>query len=372
MGSGPTRVLVLSLSVCVAAAIAGCSDDSEVGSDSLEVAEVQGLDLPFADAFLSPNGERIATYVDDELCVYTSDGEQESCAEDLPEIDPNSIQWDTGGTRLAFTENYFVYFHEPDIWTYDVDSEELTNLTDDGVDEVDLTEELPDAARTDTTPVWRNDSTIWFVRTTRDEEPAEVMELSVDGGEAESVGTLDTAQAPFIFAVTPDGDRVAYERADEEDVVVSDLGGDNLTTLAEPTAYSVSVSSSGDDLLVSPIRASADPSQYPPSEVVPADGGDGTELDESAFWATWRTEGDGLLYASQTGEAADPTELSLRLADDAGDEGHEVTTGPFLPPYRQASWRLPVWSSQDTVLLMRRDEAEAAGFQYVLLRLGEE
>jgi dipeptidyl aminopeptidase/acylaminoacyl peptidase len=376
MVSGPTRrtslVLVIAAS---AAALAGCSDDSDGPSvDSLEVVDTQVLDLPFSDAFLSPNGERIATYAEEELCVYSSAGEEERCVDEEVEVDPNSIEWAADGSRLAFTENFYQYFHDPDVWTLDADSGELTNLTDDGVDEGGLDIQADDSdADIDVSPVWMDDSTVRFLRWHRDEETVEVLEVAADGGDPEQVGSLATSTAPGTIAYSPDGEQVAYLRyEDEEDLVLADLAGEDVTTVADGTTFAASFSADGEHVLAAPLGVMYAPSEAPPALVVPTDGGDPTELGESVFWAAWRAEGDGLLVAEQLGPGEDPTEMSLQLTDDGSDEGREVTTGPFVPPFRQASWRLPVWSTQDTVLLMRRSEEAESGFEYVLVQLGEE
>ncbi|MGH3455554.1 MAG: hypothetical protein ACRDP2_14120, partial [Nocardioidaceae bacterium] len=71
MSSGPTLLLTTSILTADAFTLAGCADDSPP-VDDLEVIEVEELDLPEGDAFLSPDGERIATYASAELCVYNA------------------------------------------------------------------------------------------------------------------------------------------------------------------------------------------------------------------------------------------------------------------------------------------------------------
>lgn len=394
MGSGPARFFTLPLAIATAAAfVAGCSDDDDEtlpDVDGLDVVEIQELDLPFGDAYLAPNGERIATYADNELCIHSADGEQERCVAQDVSLDANSIRWSSDGTRLVYTEDLYKRFLESDIWLLDAESGDLTNLTDDGVAADDGNAILNPAdeegagADLDAVPVWvDDDSAIRFLRWNRGEEDStvEVLEMPSDGGDPESIGTLATETAPVDVAYSADGGLAAYNRADDEDTALTDLEGESAESIADDAAHLVSFSSDGEDLLVAP-NAGYNYPDMPPVKVVSVDGDETTELDGTVGWATWRTGGDGLAYA--TYDLKDPERIALRLAADAGGDGREVDDGGLIAPYREATWRPPVWSSQDTILLMRQqdrpDETEsedteddgASPFQYVLVHLGEE
>lgn len=384
MRPGPARLHAVPLALAtVALAISGCSDDEDDAPNvgDLEVTDVQELDLPFGDAFLAPNGERIATYTEDELCVYSAEGEQQRCVDRELALDANSIRWNAEGTRLLFTENFFEYLYEPDVWMLDAESGDVTNLTDDGVDESgpDLMTDPEDgepAADIDTVPVWADDETVRFLRWHRSEDEestVEVMEVPADGGDPESVGDLATGTAPIDIGYTPDG-RAVYARADQEDVALSDLSGEDVRSISDDTTSLFSVSDSGEDLLVMPNPAAASYSaDWPAVTVVPVDGGEPTEIADSVRWATWRSGSEGIVYASM--DVDDPRTTTLHLLADADSESRNVSTGSYLAPYRGASWRSPVWSTQDTILLMQENDSgdSADGgepFQYVLLHLG--
>jgi dipeptidyl aminopeptidase/acylaminoacyl peptidase len=371
MPSRLPRSLIVSVVVAAALlAVALWSRDSVAVGD-LEVAETQELDLPFGDAYLAPNGERIAVYAEEELCVYTADGEEERCVDDPTSLDPNSVRWNPDGSRLLFTENFYQYFDEPDIWLLDADSGEVTNLTDDGVEEGGLDIE-ESGADVDVSPEWVDDgSTVRFLRWHQDDDAVDVMELPADGGEPEQVGVLATDSAPGLISYSPDGERAAYARMAEEDTVVADLDGENVETIADGTSYMPAFSPDGESVLAMPLYGGYDPSEVPPTRVVPVDGGEATELDRLR-WAAWRTGGKGLATA-EVGVEENVGQVTMRIGEDADDEGHEVGEGTYLPPYRGATWLPPVWSEQDTILLMELvegDEDEGNDFRYVLLHLG--
>lgn len=361
----------------VALTAVGCSDDEEASDvDDLEVAEVEELDLPFGDAYLAPNGERIATFADHQLCVYTATGARERCVDKDPVgfLDPNSVRWNPEGSRLLFTEDFYRYLHEPDIWSLDADSGELTNRTDDGVEEsaIDVEES---GSYIDVSPDWVDDgSTIRFLRWRPRHDVVDILEMPADGGEPDQVGVLATDSAPGMIAYSPDGERAAYVRMDDEDTAVTDLDGEHVSTLADDSTYMPAFSYDGEYVLAAPLLGGHDPNDTPPVRVMSVDDGGATELDRLE-WAAWRTGGDGLAYA--TFDELDRQEVTLRLAAGADSEGREVSTATLLAPYREASWLPPVWSTRDTILLMREADIDASEgderpFQYVLVHLGQE
>jgi hypothetical protein len=380
MTLGPALRFVFTLAATSATlALSACSgDDGDApAASSLTIVDTHELDLPFGDAYLSPDGERIATYAGTELCIYTADGDQEGCAADELELDPNSIRWSPDSSRLAYTENYFVYLTEPDIWVLDADSVEATNLTDDGGEphEVNIIDEAESSgADIDTTPMWVDDSTIRFIRGAGDDQPVAVMEISTAGGDPEEVGTLDTTAPPGAVAYGSDGGSAVYERVSESDLVRSDLDGGDVETLADANAFSISASPTGDDVLALPAAVAwLSEDDAPPTRIQSFDGGESTEIDGRLSWATWRTDGEGFAYAEV--DEMDPTTMSLRLTDSPADEAEEVAHGSYLAPYRTASFRLPVWSAQDSMLLMELNEdgdGEASDFGYVLVEFGAE
>jgi hypothetical protein len=392
MSSGPTRILALSIvAVTTAPAIAGCSDDATARSPSLEVVEVQPLDLPPGDAYLSPDGSRIATYADRELCVYTADGGKVRCADHRIDLDPNSVQWNSDGSRLLYTEDFWTEYddtagnaarQEPDIWSFHVRSGEATDLTDDGVDpaDVDLRNQPRNSQTVDTLPMWIDDSTIRFLRSDDGWDTVAVMQMPAAGGEPEQVGTLPLDFPPESVAYTPDGERAAYERQPQHhDLVLSNLQGRDVETIVDDsTHYTVAFSPDGHDAVAVGYSADFDPSNpttyamgWPVAMTV--DSADATELDEAIQWAAWRPSGDGLIYA-EVEESDDATlEFPLRIVsdvNDVSDDARLLSDRSFLPPHLRATLRAPVWSEQNTMLL-REQTDDTSQLRYVLVHLGE-
>ncbi|HYJ69419.1 MAG TPA: hypothetical protein VEX15_17340 [Nocardioidaceae bacterium] len=407
MSSGPTRLLALSLATAATALpLTGCFDDDDppAPSPDLEVVDVQSLDLPPGDAYLSPDGRRIATYAGRELCVYTADGDKVRCADRPIDLDPNSVQWNSDGSRLVYTEDFWdeddgdldveagETEQEPDIWTFQTGSGEVTDLTDDGVDpaDVDLRDQPRNDQAVDTLPMWIDGSTIRFFRSDDGWDTVAVMQIPAAGGEPEQVGTLPLKFPPESVAYTPDGEQAAYDRwipyhdgkfVGTQDVALSNLRGRDVETIVEGSRYTVSLSSDGDDALAVPYRLDFDPSNpsiytFDPSAALSVDGGDATELDEEVQWAAWRPSGDGLIYAefNENDEDSDLLEFPLRIVtdvNDVGDDARELSDRSFLPPFLHADLRAPVWSKQNTMLLREQSDDEPTDFQYVLVRLGK-
>jgi hypothetical protein len=376
MSSGPTRTSALSVAIAAgAASLVGCSDDPTPIPD-LEVVDVQPLDLPPGDAYLSPDGGRIATYAHTQLCVYTTDAEKQLCADDPIVLDPNSIRWNPDGDRLLYTDPYRPYPYErqePDVWSFDAESGEVTNLTDDGVDPADVTHRATPPEDVDgdfdVLPVWVDDSTIRFLRKDwSNEYTAAVMELPADGGEPEQVGTLETRYVPDTVTYTPDGRQAAYEA--EYYTELSDLDGD-VDTIADDQSFTTAFSPDGSKVLAVP-RGVDDPrgtdDRVP--TVVSVDDGHLKELYEPIRWATWQPDGDALAFA----RAEDAERFPLRIAGDVNEVGSNtglLSERSFLPPHRDANLLSPVWSEQDTMLLMERTDEGPNGFRYVLVHLGQ-
>ncbi len=96
-----------------------------------------GGDYSFHNAILSPDGSKIAW--DDEVgvCVYTFADDETECtpwdgyAEGLRTGRYNLPAWSPDGRQIAYAENFFLYFNESDIWTFDVETKTFTNRTDD-------------------------------------------------------------------------------------------------------------------------------------------------------------------------------------------------------------------------------------------------
>jgi hypothetical protein len=382
MSSGPTQHRLLCIALAVAAAsLVGCSDESSEPPD-LEVAKVQPLDLPPGDAYLSPDGGRIATYSGNELCVYSANGRKELCADRPIVLDPDSIAWSPDGSQLTYTEPYSPYgpygrmMREPDVWSLDADTGEATDLTDDGVGPVDRGMFRDADAHFDALPEWVDDSTIRFVRKDWSvDNQAMLMEVSARGGEPEQVGTLESRYVPVSIASTPDGERVALTGEGEtvlSDLDDDDMGGIDAESVAEGGIYVTAFSSDGDEVLAVPRGGAYNESHvrhHVPS-VVSVDDGHLKELYEPIRWAAWQSDGGALVYASSAEPGA--PQSSLRVVGDVDqieDGAKLLSERSFQPPYDRATLLPPVWSERDTLLLTERTDEEADGLRHVLVHL---
>ncbi len=133
-------------------------------------------------------------------------------------------------------------------------------------------------------------------------------------------------------------------------MVVAGLDGEDVEMIIDDTLASPEFSADGEEVLVAPYVGGLAPEDAAPTEIVTSDGEE-VALDEE-----------------------DPGHVSLQLAADGSADGREVTTGVYAAPYRMATGRSPVWSTQDTMLLM--DMSEDTGTEveprYVLVHFGEE
>lgn len=133
-------------------------------------------------------------------------------------------------------------------------------------------------------------------------------------------------------------------------MVVAGLDGEDVEMIIDDTLASPEFSADGEEVLVAPYVGGLAPEDAAPTEIVTSDGEE-VALDEE-----------------------DPGHVSLQLAADGSADGREVTTGGYAAPYRMATGRSPVWSTQDTMLLM--DMSEDTGTEveprYVLVHFGEE
>lgn len=169
---------------------------------------------------LSPEGTMIATTTNggQDLCVFTvPDAEQVSCTP-LPgtviRIDSTTIDWSPASDALVFGERVTEFLIDGDIWRFDIESGELTNLTeDDYVGRLSLnSDEEYDPIPVDFAPAWSPDgSTIAFSRTTltgADDSPTSMMLLDVASGEVTELAVFDETVAftlPFRMVWSPSG-----------------------------------------------------------------------------------------------------------------------------------------------------------------------
>jgi hypothetical protein len=169
---------------------------------------------------LSPEGTMIATTTNGggNLCIFTvPDAEQVSCTQ-LPgnviRIDPTTINWSPASDALVFGERITEFLVDGDIWHFDIESGDLTNLTeDDYLGPLSLrSDEEYDPIPVDFAPAWSPDgSTIAFSRTTltgADDSPTAMMLLDVASGEVIELAVFDEFTPftlPFRMVWSPSG-----------------------------------------------------------------------------------------------------------------------------------------------------------------------
>ena len=177
---------------------------------------------------LSPDGRWLAAYEAEELCVYDTATLAESRCALLPDasIHWEAAAWSPDSQRIALTQHAAVTFVDSDVLVVEIETGEITKLTDDGFEGViPLFDEDADPApvHVDILPAWAPDGrSLAFVRSTvRDGEwlGTTILRVDLDGGEPEEIHAV-TRDVPlavyFGMTWTPDGERLLYTVAKPE------------------------------------------------------------------------------------------------------------------------------------------------------------
>lgn len=174
---------------------------------------------PNASLVLSPDGTMAAWGGRDVLCLYNFVEEAGECAAWPESFRPGfdrytQLIWSPDSTKLAFTENFFVYFLESDIWVYNVTAGEFNNRTPDDAEGGQLLLSN-DAQQIDYAPTWDQEGNLYFFRTKRVDDLRETMlyRLAPDSDTAEVVSDI-TDTFPYLSVylppvISPDGTRMA-------------------------------------------------------------------------------------------------------------------------------------------------------------------
>jgi Tol biopolymer transport system component len=210
--------------ILLALALVGCGKDKEQALPSsasqsamaLKVTDQRKVEVDGRILSLSPDGAWLAVMAGDALCVYAADTlDQQTCAnlEGHP-LDRRTVAWAPDSSRLAFTEDVLRLMMDGDLWTLEVESGELKNLTDDGVDGGFMEK---DNVSLDLVPAWSRDGqTLVFVRSVRqggEWQGTALYRISADGGEVEELlSVTDELPAAIWYGLgwTHDGKKIVY------------------------------------------------------------------------------------------------------------------------------------------------------------------
>ena len=302
----------------------------------MRVADQQ--ELPAAHwAELSSDGRNVLYTGANGLCVRRADGTREQCV-DRPDpagfLDPDHAAWSPDGRKLAITEAYTLGL-EPDIHVVDVETGQLTTLTDDGITQQGTIGAgevvLPDAALVDLYPSWSADSKqIRFLR--KAATGVAVMAVPATGGEPTSLGTLDT-EWNALMEVAWAENAIAWttgSRAEGDgEVWVSTLAGGGPHKVLDGQYRTLSFSADGAFLLADQQDRDGD-AAVGKARVVPARGGDPVPVAAGKVrYPTWAPEGHAIAYvdAAETvrvvGEpGAAPRDLHREKELGAADHEH--------------------------------------------------
>lgn len=301
-------------------------------------------------AWLSPDGRTVIYNSGDKgACVRGVDGSNEHCFDRrVAEFDASTAAWSPDGSELAITETH-AFGLEPDIWLLDVSSGELTNLTDDGLEqELSLIEndDMPDGAAVDVFPSWDPDGNgIRFLRMKSDNTMA-VAEVPADGGEVTELRMIN-AKWSDLRAVAWTDDRVAWTSGTVS-VWVADLRDGDQRTVLDGVYSVLSFSSDGNFLLADERDEEGNPA-VGKACVVPVRGGDPVLVAAGGVTVpTWAPEGHALAYVEAPG--------IVRVVGKPGDAPRDLHTGVLgaadLESLDWAKGALLVMAAEDTPVLL--------------------
>lgn len=151
--------------------------------DRVEISGVPLDDLQYVDAIpltdydldvlprlavIAPDGETVAVMGRDTICLLALATEQVECHPIPQSFDstPLLMLWSPDSRFIAFTQNFFLFFDEPDLWVFDTDNRVFTNLTEDNTSGgiMGPSDEDEGPALLDHTFTWGPDGSLYFIR----------------------------------------------------------------------------------------------------------------------------------------------------------------------------------------------------------------
>jgi hypothetical protein len=363
--------------------------------ENLQASEfaTQELELPIlAPIAVSPSGKRLVFNVDEEICVAEVGGDERRCVDFSAPIDDLSLRWSNDESRVLFTESWRLDALEPDVWALEADAMELTNLTDDGVQQLPF--DGAENAWFDTAASWfGDDGSVLFLRveiaaadsSSGDLGARQLLKRSPDG-ELTRIATLPQDGSAFAWSlvVEPDAKSVLVTVADPDtggQLQRIDLGSgrvEPLTDFDERNVLVLDVASDGRYALVSLIDQVASRGLTPGLDyiqLVDLDSGTATRLVDTEFGgkaqpvtprsAVFSPDGATvlmLLAGPPDGEVGETVWAANRSAIDGNgqiDDFVAVTTaeeagiGAGPPGFSGWGLALRVWWSADGLVTMR-------------------
>lgn len=332
-------------------------------------------------AYLAPAGDRFIHFDGEAFCLYTLEGEQQYCSEAFRGVDSESVRWSPDGRYLVMTENFFVFFRDPDLWLLDTTSGELTNITDDGLDDVSLFGAANEQSGIiDLLPRWLDAETVAFLRYERwapETTSPQLMSLSVDTGSLETIAELNAMRTRLInaFDIFPD-ERIAIHNGQSAGqrtnliwLTQFEDGSSSQIVQVELFVMEFFFSPDGRYALLGTgpgFAPAGPPAQNSLWRLFSLESGDVQLIDEARYItsAGWLPDGSGLLYTVRNSEQ--PEQSGLYITRTVGGQGHLILPGNYAAPTPQQRHPLTL-GAQNTLLLMNTDN-----FQLMLVQLAAE
>ena len=189
------------------------SSSSEMRVDKLR--DLIGEDYQLRRAVISPDGSTIAWQNASALCLYAIDTATTRCTEmpeDFGSVAP-ALVWSASSGKIAFTQDFFRFFNEPDLFTYDLKFDRFANLTDDGSHysllKVDAT--VP----ADVLPTWSPSGNLYWWRSYHADRPTQsVYRMNLNDTPEEIQNLTLLIPGPYSVyqqpAISADGSTMAF------------------------------------------------------------------------------------------------------------------------------------------------------------------
>lgn len=366
------KPLFIALLICLLISGSGAShaQGGEWSAASVEELELRGGPAG-SFAILAPDGEKMLIGDRRKMCIANLKGEAPNCT-DLSRVictlESETMVWSPDSTKVAFHEDLYRIFDEPDIWTFDARSGVLLDLTPDTNRRGDLLKDEVDLTGLDIYPVWAPDSrSIIFVRYSRVNgvrSPATLYRLGLTGKQ-EKLGELNVGWLQInALALSPDGQKVAYSWWDRENnagmgLWIANLDGSDPKQLfrargTEELPINITFSPDGRLLLFRNVYDRTSTPVLEPERsavrLISVEGGEPFLIDEGRVvrWAGFSPDGTALAYLSDN--LRNPDESGLYITSEIGKPGKLVVQGRFFTPTSQASQPI-IWGATNVIVL---------------------